>query len=52
MKRVLKYGTGDEIPDGALYLTTVVEIIEDAGEYGNRRERLVWHYFLVKEPKK
>jgi|WetSurMetagenome_2_1015567.scaffolds.fasta_scaffold831857_2 hypothetical protein len=43
MKRVYKYGTGEEIPDGAIYLTTIVEMKEIIGSV----HRLVWHYFLV-----
>jgi hypothetical protein len=39
MLRVLKYGTGHEIPEGATYLTTVVE--------EGRLARFVWHYFSV-----
>ena len=41
--KVYKYGTGEQIPKGAIYLTTLVEIIDN--------ERLVWHYFLVQEQK-
>lgn len=61
MLRVLKYGTGHEIPEGATYLSTQVEkVIEVKGEsdYYECRPReykekhtetnaLVWHYFLV-----
>lgn len=61
MKRVYKYGTGDEIPEGAKYLSTQVEekinwtLIPDSGNNGSfddmmrdaPRIRLVWHYFLV-----
>jgi len=45
MKKVLKYGTGQEIPEGAEYLDTVVEesIISDT----LIKPRFVWHYFLV-----
>jgi len=42
MNKVFKYGTGQEIPEGAVYLNTQVEIIG-----GNNPHRLVWHYFLV-----
>ena len=48
MKRIYKYGTGDEIPEGAEYLGTVTQT-----EAFNGREVewvkcwLVWHYFLV-----
>ena len=43
MNRVLKYGTGDEVPDEAIYLCTVKN-----GRMTDDRE-FVWHYFLVKE---
>jgi len=43
MKKVFKYGTGFDIPDGAEYLTTKIEI--------NEGVRLVWHYFLVEVSK-
>jgi len=39
MKKVFKYGTGEEIPEGAKYLNTKVEFLNNV--------RLVWHYFLV-----
>ena len=39
MKRVYKYGTGFKVPEGAIYLTTLVEI--------EQKVRFVWHYFLV-----
>ena len=41
VKKVYKYGTGDIIPEGAVYLCTKVE---DIGDGGNRYTR---HYFLV-----
>jgi len=44
MKKVYKYGTGEEIPEGAIYLTTLVENM-DLKITGIKR--LVWHYFLV-----
>jgi len=44
MKKVFKYGTGHEIPEGAVYLNTKVEIIKTDKK---RVARLVWHYFLV-----
>ena len=48
MKKVLKYGTGQEVPENAQYLSTVVQGLEVAQD--NIRTvttRLVWHYFLV-----
>lgn len=53
MKKVYKYGTGYEIPDGAVYLSTQVEkniyyTYKDTILTGTVEEnRLVWHYFLV-----
>lgn len=44
-KLVYKYGTGMEIPKGAVYLTTLVEEIK-ANDF-SKDVRLVWHYFLV-----
>lgn len=47
MKKVYKYGTGEPIPEGAVYLRTVVqkEILLDSGCW--RKTWLIWHYFLV-----
>ena len=42
MKKVLKYGTGVEIPEGAIYLAT----LKNGVMPGEGRE-FVWHYFLV-----
>ncbi len=42
MKKVLKYGTGQEIPEGAVYLYT----LKNGEMHGEDRE-FVWHYFLV-----
>ena len=55
MFRSLKYGTGHEVPRGAIYLSTQVEkeyaaIGEGAfWKFGGVEERnvRVWHYFLV-----
>ena len=48
-RRVYKYGTGHEIPEGAEYLSTVVELIQRAQPPSLIKvtERYVWHYFLV-----
>lgn len=43
MQKVYKYGTGEEIPKDAVYLTTVVENTTLIG----KPTRLVWHYFLI-----
>lgn len=45
-KRVYKYATGDEIPEGAVYLATVVEETQ-TNSPSPHKIRLVWHYFLV-----
>lgn len=58
MKKVYKYGTGQFIPEGAIYLTTKVEtetkvisvaddVDTDLKEIRIKRNVLVWHYFLV-----
>ena len=53
-KRVFKYGTGQEIPEGAIYLSTQVETKSYVGQNGrsNREDTIckneyVWQYFLV-----
>ncbi len=58
MKKVFKYGTGDGIPEGAIYLSTQVET--DLKYYYDNpdtsrpdwvitKNKLVWHYFLVND---
>ena len=49
MKKVFKYGTGQEVPEGAEYLSTVVqdEIEGVSGSGVMIKTWLVWHYFLV-----
>jgi hypothetical protein len=48
MKKVFKYGTGEEIPEGATYLKTIKQTkIYDNKEKGWMDCWLVWHYFLV-----
>ena len=56
MKKVYKYGTGEEIPEGAIYLSTIVGATledtwkrqQDSEETSSERKAvLVWHYFLV-----
>jgi hypothetical protein len=43
MKRVYKYATGQDIPEGAVYLwSTKNGIMDELGRY-----EFVWHYFLV-----
>ena len=55
MKKVYKYPTGGEIPEGAVYLCTQVETmtheITQLGESeSTTHNALVWHYFLVEVP--
>ena len=50
MKKVYKYGTGQEIPEGAIYLHTWVEEKSTSILHEGKvihAIRLVWHYFLV-----
>jgi len=52
MKKIFKYGTGDEIPEGAVYLSTQVETKSMECDRGHdtlitTRNEFVWHYFLV-----
>ena len=48
MKRVYKFATGQDIPEGAIYLNTVTQT-SVPGIVGGRDIScwLVWHYFLV-----
>jgi hypothetical protein len=49
-KRVVyKFATGQEIPEGARYLTTVVQEIATVSVDGitSSTTRLVWHYYEV-----
>lgn len=45
-KVIYKYGTGDEVPEGAVYLCTKVQLVQITQL---AKQRYVWHYFLVKE---
>lgn len=58
MKKVFKFATGEEIPRGAVYLSTKVEkeilVKKREGTYHSldieehtEKNVLVWHYFLV-----
>lgn len=48
VKKVYKYGTGDIIPNGAVYLKTVVQnFIVGQNPFDKIPCWLVWHYFLV-----
>lgn len=60
-RKVYKYGTGDIIPDGAVYLSTQVEKTISKERHVNyqgdktddwdiyEKNRFVWHYFLVED---
>lgn len=54
-QRVFKYATGDEIPPGAQFLSTQVQDLPP--EVAMRQHEiggptwLVWHYFLVPDPR-
>ena len=53
MLKVFKYGTGQEIPQGAIYLTSIVqEIEEQIDNVESLKKRFVWHYFLVEVKEK
>lgn len=43
MRKVFKYATGEEVPDGAVYLWSCKNGIMNQQTGYN----LVWHYFLV-----
>ena len=52
MKKVYKFATGQEIPEGAIYLNTVTqtkcpETAQSLKEMDWITCWLVWHYFLV-----
>jgi hypothetical protein len=58
MKRIYKYGTGDVVPEGAIYLSSVAngfmsspgknEGLETAPRvFREDGKKFVWHYFLV-----
>lgn len=54
VKKVYKYGTGMEIPEGAVYLNTKVEEVKkrlSRGGVDSATTRIVWHYFLVEVKK-
>lgn len=52
MKKIYKYGTGQSVPDGAVYLSTVVQEMHNAQDHVNMvTQRFVWHYFLVETEK-
>ena len=51
MKKVYKYGTGQKIPEGAIYLSTIKQTeIQDPVDRVWYQCWLVWHYFLVEVP--
>ncbi len=59
MRKVFKYGTGDDVPEGAIYLCTKTETDTETigetslrGEIKRKENRYVWHYFLVEVEEK
>lgn len=47
-KKIYKYCTGDQIPAGAEYLSTVLQASLQSNVTGEWMQcHLVWHYFLV-----
>lgn len=64
IQKVFKYGTGQEIPEGAIYLCTkteeivriegnIIPSVSGGGQNNTllnvvKSNQLVWHYFLVK----
>lgn len=44
-KKIYKYGTGDLVPERAIYLTTV----KQTEDLNGHPCWFVWHYFLVEE---
>ena len=56
MKKVYKYGTGETIPEGAIYLKTIKQtkqVIRNQFATNEWQDCwLVWHYFLVEVNKK
>ncbi len=53
MKKIFKFATGQEIPDGAVYLCSLKNGIMDKDAQTDPRfpvdYKYVWHYFLVEE---
>ena len=47
VKKIYKYGTGSIIPEGAIYLSTIVQDWIETPQGNNAKVWLVWHYFLV-----
>ncbi len=47
VKKVYKYATGQPIPKGAVYLSTVKQTRIEYDRIGWRDCWFVWHYFLV-----
>lgn len=47
MKRIYKYATGDEIPEGAEYVCTIKNGFMPEGPKGEVKYMFVWHYYLV-----
>jgi hypothetical protein len=43
MKKVYKYATGEQVPEGAIYLWSCL----NGNMYPATEYKFVWHYFLV-----
>lgn len=54
MKKVITVVGNNEVPDGAKYLNTQIEVEYWMPDKGRRLEKItaVYHYFLVTEPTK
>lgn len=46
-KKIYKYPTGAEIPNGAVYMETIVQTVVQHANGNWDKCWLVWHYFLV-----
>ena len=53
VKKIYKYPTGAEIPEGAIYLSTIkqTEYLDEVDNQISYKCWLVWHYFLVEVEK-
>jgi len=47
MKKIFKYATGEQIPEGAIYLSTIKNGLMNAEISNYKDYYYVWHYFLV-----
>jgi len=47
MKKIFKYGTGQSVPEGAIYLGTITQTHQENYDKVYVPCWYVWHYFLV-----